>query len=192
MAAVRILLCVFCFAFTVGNRLSGSSVVSATSVQRTPGKEPLIIAIAQKQLGIREASGNNDGPQVEAYLATVGLKKGEPWCAAFLSWVFKQAGYAQPRTGWSPALFPADRQVKLPAQGLLFGIYFPTLKRIAHCGVIERVNGSWISGIEGNSNVNGSRDGDGVYRKLRHVKTIYRYADWITKKPILKAKGTGL
>jgi hypothetical protein len=75
---------------------------------------------------------------------------------------------------------------------VLFGIYFPTLKRIAHCGAIEQVNGNWISGIEGNTSVNGSRDGDGVYRKLRHIKTIYRYADWITKKPILKAKGTGL
>jgi hypothetical protein len=76
---------VFYFAFTVGNRLSGSSVVNTSSVQHSPGKEALIIAIAQKQLGIREATGNNDGPQVEAYLATVGLKKGELWCAVFLS-----------------------------------------------------------------------------------------------------------
>lgn len=35
----------------------------------------------------------------------VKLKKGQPWCAAFVSWVFAKAGYTAPRTGWSPALF---------------------------------------------------------------------------------------
>jgi hypothetical protein len=161
----------FCFAFAGGRGLSGSSALSSN-------KE--IITIAQSQIGIREVTGNNDGVMVETYLAVAGLKKGEPWCAAFLSWIFKKAGYAQPSTGWSPALFPSQRLVKLPAAGLLFGIYFPSLKRIGHCGLIENVNGNWLSCVEGNTNINGSRDGDGVYRKLRHTKTIHRYSDWIT------------
>lgn len=169
MAAARILLCVFCFAFAGWPGLPGSSVIS---------KEP-VVAIAQSQIGITEATGNNDGTEVEAYLATTGLKKGEPWCAAFLAWVFKQAGYEQPVTAWSPALFPSSRQVKIPAPGILFGIYFPSLKRIAHCGIIERVSGNFIIGIEGNTNLSGSRAGTGVHRKLRHVKTVFRYADWI-------------
>lgn len=151
--------------------MSGHNIVST---------EP-IIAIAQSQIGVMEATGNNDGAKVEAYLATTGLKKGEPWCAAFISWVFKQAGYEQPATAWSPALFPAPRQVKSPAPGMLFGIYFKSLQRISHCGIIERINGNFIIGIEGNTNLNGSRDGNGVHRRLRHTKTIYRYADWINK-----------
>lgn len=169
MATIRILLCLFCFAFANWPGLPGHSIVST---------EP-VVTIAQSQIGVTEATGNNDGARIEAYLATTGLKKGEPWCAAFLSWVFKQAGYEQPVTAWSPALFPSVRQVKLPAPGMLFGIYFPSLQRIGHCGIIEQVNGNFIIGIEGNTNLNGSRDGNGVHRKLRHVKTIYRYADWI-------------
>ena len=76
-----------------------------------------LIAIAQSQIGVKEAKGNNDGIEVEAYLAVAGLKKGEPWCAAFLNWVIKQAKYPQPRTGWSPALFPEDRRIKTPSPG---------------------------------------------------------------------------
>ncbi len=172
METARILLCLFCFAFAGWRGLPGSSTVNTNDYDH-------IVVIAQAQIGVKEATDNNDGLQVEAYLAAAGLSKGQPWCAAFLTWVFKQAGYDQPRTGWSPALFPVGRQVKIPSPGLVFSIYFPALNRIAHCGLIEQVKGNWISGIEGNTNVSGSRDGDGVYRKLRHVKTVHRYANWI-------------
>lgn len=137
-----------------------------------------ILAIARKELGVRELTGNNDGVQVERYLAYVGLKKGNPYCAAYVSYVFGQAGYIAPRTGWSPALFPASRQLASAAQGSVFGIYFPSLKRVAHCGFVERLQGDFIQTIEGNTNVEGSREGDGVYRRLRHKRTISKYANW--------------
>jgi hypothetical protein len=137
-----------------------------------------VLPIALGEVGIRELSGNNDGMRVESYLAAVGLKKGQPWCAAFVSWVYHQAGYLQPRTGWSPALFPPNRMQKVPKPGLLFGIYFPELKRIGHCGFVQHMKSDWLDTIEGNTNVAGSREGDGVYRKRRHVRTIKAYADW--------------
>jgi len=37
----------------------------------------------QKQLYVREATGNNDGVEVERYLKSVGLIKGYSWCAAY-------------------------------------------------------------------------------------------------------------
>lgn len=140
-----------------------------------------LIPIAQAELWVREETGNNDGKRVEEYQATVGLKKGDPYCAAFISWVFKQAGYSAPRTGWSPSLFPVAKLVKAAAPGNVFGIYFPSLKRIAHCGFVEHIKGDWISTIEGNTNVSGSRECDGVHRRLRHKKTIYTYSDWRLK-----------
>lgn len=138
----------------------------------------LLIPLAQGELWVREATGNNDGSRVETYLACVGLKKGEPYCAAFVSFIFKQAGYAAPRTGWSPALFPNDKLVKAAASGNVFSIYFPTLKRIGHCGFIENVRGHWLGTIEANTNIAGSREGDGVYRRLRHQRTVHSFADW--------------
>ncbi|MHA4894131.1 C40 family peptidase [Pedobacter sp. PWIIR3] len=137
-----------------------------------------LIPIAEAELWVREATGRNDGKRVEEYLASVGLKQGQPYCAAFLSWVFKQAGYAAPRTGWSPDLFPNSRLVKAAAPGNVFGIYFPALKRIAHCGLVTGVQGDWVKTIEGNTNGSGGREGDGVYRRLRHKRSIKAYADW--------------
>jgi len=96
--------------------------------------------------------------------------------------VFKQAGYAAPRSAWSPDLFPNWRVVKVPAPGDVLGVYFPNLKRIAHVGIIEMIDGDWCVTVEGNTNVNGSREGNGVYRKRRPMKSLYRVADWLKTK----------
>lgn len=140
-----------------------------------------LIAIAKAEIGIRELSGKNDGKRVEEYLATVNLKKGEPWCAAFVSWVFVKAGYATPRTGWSPVLFNSRVNTKEISPGNVLGIWFPNLKRIAHVGMVEQQQDDWVFSIEGNTNPAGSREGDGVYRKRRHCKTIYAFANWLPK-----------
>lgn len=207
MATVRLLLGIFCLIVCGGfvkpsryflvevNRLKidrklptpTSPVQTATSQLQTklqtkhtqlPTK---ILAIARTQLGVREATGKNDGTAVEAYLSYTGNKKGEPWCASFVSWVFGSAGFAQPRTAWSPALFPKVRLISTPIPASVFGIYYPKLGRIAHCGLVEAAKGNWVHTIEGNTNTDGSAEGNGVYRKLRHQRTIAKYADWITK-----------
>ena len=139
-----------------------------------------VLEKARSQLHIREATGKNDGLAVEAYLKYTGHQKGAPWCASFVSWVFGQVGFSEPRTAWSPALFPLNRKTKVPQIANVFGIYFTHLKRIAHCGIIERTNDGWVSTIEGNTNSTGLREGDGVYRKLRHQRTIAVYTDWIS------------
>jgi len=41
-----------------------------------------IVRIAADELGVREATGNNDGKRVEAYLRYTNLGKGYAWCAA--------------------------------------------------------------------------------------------------------------
>lgn len=143
-------------------------------------KRAEVIRIAQKEIGVRERTGHNDGTRVETYLAAADLKKGAPWCAAYITWVFKQAGMDKPHTGWSPDMFPHARLARSALPGNLLGIYFPELKRIAHVGLIVSRKSDWIISVEGNTNVDGSREGDGVYAKRRHIKTIYRMADWIT------------
>jgi hypothetical protein len=131
-----------------------------------------------------------------------------PWCAAWVSRCFGRAGHGEPRTAWSPVLFPGARSGQVPKErivsyldpsilrndkriirndgvrrddenlrGLVYGIYFPGLKRIGHCEIVERVQGDFVMGIEGNTNAD--RDGDGVYRRTRHKRTISRYADWL-------------
>ena len=151
----------------------------------TEGKDlarEVILSIARSQIGVREATGKNDGKMVEAYLHYTGNKKGAPWCASFVSWVFAKAGFDAPRTAGCSVLFPLSLQTTKPKPAVVFGIYFASLKRIGHCGFVEEQKNNWLSTIEGNTNVAGSREGDGVYRKIRHKKTIAGYADWQREK----------
>lgn len=157
----------------------GVSKLSAVNWKLQAADRELILAIAQSQIGVREATGKNDGAAVEAFLNYTGNKKGDAWCASFVSWVYRQVGFLKPKTAWSPALFPSAKQTTSPLPADVFGIYFPKLKRIAHCGIVEGYRANWIYTIEGNTNLVGSREGDGVYRKLRHRRSIKSFANWI-------------
>lgn len=62
---------------------------------------------------------------------------------------------------------------------MVLGIYFPALKRIAHCGIVSALRGDFVETIEGNTSADGSREGTGVFRRLRHKRTIAKYSDWL-------------
>ncbi|ERJ58975.1 hypothetical protein M472_09355 [Sphingobacterium paucimobilis HER1398] len=137
-------------------------------------KRNLIISIASKELGTREATDNNDGPRVEEYLRYTNLGKGYDWCAAFVSWSYGQAGFSVPRNPWSPALFPKARQISKDQcrSADVFGIYGSAVKRINHVGLVKEKQGQYLVTIEGNSN-------NRVESRRRHLKTVYAMADWV-------------
>ncbi|WP_317192428.1 CHAP domain-containing protein [Sphingobacterium faecale] len=139
-------------------------------------KRNLIIAIASKELGVREATGNNDGKRVEEYLRYTNLGKGYEWCAAFVSFCYGQAGLPVPRNPWSPALFPKARQIATDkAQAAdVFGIYGSAAKRINHVGIVKEISNGYLISIEGNSN-------DRVESRRRHLRTVYAVAEWVNK-----------
>ena len=144
--------------------------------------------IYRSQIGVRELTGHNDGKMVEAYLASCHLSKGNPWCAAFVTWSYKQAGVKTVVSGYAPNWFPKQnvvysRQSKnnsIPGTSDVFGIWFANKKRIAHVGFIDEwLPGSFAVTVEGNTNEAGSREGDGVYRKRRLKSQIYKVSRWI-------------
>ncbi|WP_316801458.1 peptidoglycan-binding protein [Pedobacter frigidisoli] len=177
MATVKFLLCLLCTAFIIGSGLPGGGILKPPF--RNQPTRQLILQVAESQLGVHEATGSNDGLAVEKFLYYTGNAKGDPWCGAFVSWVYGQAGCGQPRTAWSPSLLPLSKRIRKPEPADVFGIYFPGLKRIAHCGIVKMQRGSWIITVEGNTNVAGSREGDGVYSKYRHIRTIKYFANWL-------------
>ena len=185
MATIRLLLGILFFTVSgsIGlfkrNLLGEYSTISSAVSLAEKERRDRLVAYAKAEIGVREQTGKNDGKRVEEYLAVAGLKKGQPWCAAFVSWLFAKEGFSRPRSGWSPDLFPSSRLARSALPGDVLGIYFQEYRRIAHVGLIEKMVGDWCFSYEGNTNNNGSREGDGVYHRRRHVKTIYRIANWV-------------
>jgi len=143
------------------------------------GMRERITNIAVQEIGVREATGNNDGKRVEEYLGYVELGKGYAWCAAFASWCYGQAGRSVPRNAWSPALFPLARRYTAQQMGQgsirqadLFAIYSSSLGRINHVGLVRHQKGNWIVTVEGNS-------ADRVLSKRRLLATIYAFSNWL-------------
>jgi len=144
-----------------------------------PRTRERIVALAVQEIGVREATGKNDGTRVETYLRYVGLGKGNAWCAAFVSWCYGKAGLGAPRNAWSPALFPMTRRytARQIEQGTvrqadLFAIYSPSLQRINHVGIVRKKEGNWIVTVEGNVD-------NGVLCKRRPLATIYAFSNWL-------------
>lgn len=161
-------------------------LICSLAIAQTP-RECVTLSI-QNEIGVREATGRNDGTDVEKYLASVHLGAGYAWCAAFVNWNLEQChGAKYNKSGWSPAWFPESRVIytrdgiisAIPRAGDVFGIYFPSKQRIAHVGFIMVWSGDKVTTIEGNTNTAGSREGDGVYRKYRLRSQIYKVANWI-------------
>jgi hypothetical protein len=163
---------------------------SATPKLRPPASDRAkIVATALREVGTQEKTGNNDGP-VDKYLAAVGLSKTRnPYCAAFVYWVGKNAGLSRnpfPRSAWSPDFLPAGSTSKITTArpGDTFGIYFASKRRIAHTGLVRGWQGRYLWTLEANTSPGQStgeadRNGDGVWSKLRDPRTIHRVKSWL-------------
>ncbi|GAA4275945.1 hypothetical protein GCM10022259_06690 [Aquimarina mytili] len=139
------------------------------------------------QVGVRETGGDNQGAHVAMYLASVGLDPGYAWCAAFVSWCYQNAGVNAPVSGWVPSYALMSNRIyergkflkKKPQTGDVFMIWYPNLNRPAHIGFVDQWGATWITTVEGNTNTNGSREGDGVYRKRRLKKQVWAVSNFV-------------
>lgn len=142
-----------------------------------------------RQLGVRESGGNNQGWKVAQYLESVGLGPGNSWCAAYVHWVLEQCGIKTTITGWSPSAFNAknvvysQRKFNKPVRsGDVFVLYSISRGRIVHTGFVrERVNEKFYMTNEGNAAQDGAinpYDGDGVYEKIRSFNATYAISRW--------------
>lgn len=155
--------------------------------------------IATAQIGVRESPlGSNSGPEVDRFLASVGLKPGAPWCMAFIYFCFVEAAKVfnipNPlvRTGgcldhWHRADGrPGARRITreealddptLVKPGHIFIMDFGRGR--GHTGIVEANKGGKLTTVEGNSNDGGSREGIGVFRldrrRISQMKGFLNY-----------------
>lgn len=164
------------------------------------GKSPLpelVAAAAESQIGVRETGGSNKGAELQKFFdsdwydpnGTLPGDEGYAWCASFVCWCVKEAGervdlpFNRPRTpgAWDFENWARREEVELikPAMREVRRGDIVVFK-FSHVGIAtgDEANGR-VETVEGNTNKAGSREGDGVYRKIRRksqIRSIIRLA----------------
>jgi uncharacterized protein (TIGR02594 family) len=159
-----------------------------------------LVAVARGELGVREV-GTNKGPRVEEYLGSVGLKGGFAWCSAFVYWCFSQTrepgkDIECPRTAGALAMWEKaeSHQRRLtPTIGSVFVL--AKGKGLGHVGIVEQIHEDGrVTSIEGNTNAEGSREGDCVARHTWDPRTNKRgwlvgFLDFFGTDPLVLPEG---
>ena len=158
-----------------------------------------LIASALTLTNVSEQGGENRGQMVELMLREVDLPAGEPWCAAYVYhtgyWsqynpATQHSTWPLPKTGACATLgafaTAHDLLHATPIRGDIFLMYFPSLHRFAHTGIVlsvtETTSAYLCTTIEGNTNDDGSRDGWKTCIKSRGFKKTdgHRFIRWGT------------
>jgi len=136
--------------------------------------------ILLEQVGVHEATGRNDGKEVESYLKSVGLTKGNPWCMSLLYWCYEQAATIlhklNPllRTGlanaeYSYAMQKGEIEPFIPEETDLI-VWKETNSNSGHIEeTIEVIGINTILTIGGNAS--GYSNYDGVAIHVRHISS---------------------
>lgn len=158
--------------------VSGKAEIEPTPTQASSELVAEVLKVAAKQVGVKENPRNsNRGKEVESYLASIGLGGGYAWCMAFVYWCTKEAAQKLETTNplfktggvlnqWNQR---KNLQVTRPKAGDVFIMQFKD--GAGHTGFVTKVEGQYIHTIEGNTNNAGSREGDGVYRRVRTISS---------------------
>jgi hypothetical protein len=167
------------------------SVPAAATASDDLLQEALRIAVAEQAANVREEPlGSNRGPKVDEYQRRTGLRPGHPWCACFLYWCFDEAAQRLGRPNpviktagcqdhWNRAgtagiaRISASRAAANPElvqPGMIFIMAFDG--GFGHTGIVESVAGGFMTTIEGNSNGAGGREGIGVFRLTRKIRSV--------------------
>lgn len=153
---------------------------------------PLIIELAKREVGVTEINGTNCGPRVDQYKAATWLnpKKGWPWCAAFVCFIVREAllaariketkTFKRPRTAgaydFENWCLDQDNSVMLkkPPRGDIQPGDIVIFRDFSHIGfAISSVDAKGnIRTVEGNTDAKGSREGGGVFEKVRPASGI--------------------
>lgn len=156
----------------------------------TPLLPAAIVRVATHEIGIEEVDGTNCGPRVDDYKACTNLPPHEswPWCAAFICFCVKTAmeatgiketaGFKRPKTAGAWDLENWSRRqdnttsTKKPHGGDIQAGDIVVFT-FSHVGIaISAPKNGFVETIEGNSDLQGSREGGAVGRHTRKLSQI--------------------
>lgn len=144
-----------------------------------------VVRVAAAEVGVTESPANSNCVKYnDWYYGRQVRGAAYPWCAAFVSWVLAQAGagHLAARSASCPAI-KSDAQRRGTyhagfdgiAPGDLVLYQFDRDADPDHIGIVERVSGSSIVAIEGNTSLTSNDNGGAVMRRTRSKGLIMGY-----------------
>ena len=148
---------------------------------------PAHLDTALAYVGTVERGGNNRGPRVERFLRSVGLGPGNPWCAAYVSYVLNAAGVRAPLDGRQRVIRSGLASRFITARSIRASEALRGVKPVppgavvvwrrgngpyGHAGFAVTWDGASGETVEGNTSsgrAGSQRDGDGVWRRERRI-----------------------
>lgn len=162
-------------------------VPSAAEVPEALRPRPVHLDTALAYVGTVERGGANRGARVERFLRSVGLGPGNPWCAAYVSYVLDAAGVRAPLDGRRRVIRSGLASRFITARSVRASEALRGVKRVppgavviwrrgngpyGHAGFAVAWDGASGSTVEGNTSsgrAGSQRDGDGVWRRHRRI-----------------------
>ena len=138
-----------------------------------------LLELARRQIGVKESPPNSNNVRYNTwYYGREVSGAPYPWCMVFVQWVFDQAGVKLPvRTASCGALMRSAQSAGCwvtgdyrPGDVVIYD--FPGGAATDHCGIVEAVDGTYISAIEGNTSSTSDADGGAVERRARKFAQI--------------------
>lgn len=146
-----------------------------------PRQRIVQIALGYFSQGVKEDVGRpNRGEWVDRFLKPGGIGTGQPWCAAFSSYVLREAGVDCPvyhlsaygLIQWGKT---EGQTTKDPLPGDRFAfLHDPSVKGFTqgHVGIVTGSDANWVSTVEGNVG-----DSTAVGKRARDGLTFIRSVD---------------
>ena len=138
-----------------------------------------LLELARRQIGVKESPPSSNNVRYNTwYYGREVSGAAYPWCVVFVQWVFDQVGVKLPvRTASCGALMRAAQSAGCwvtgnyqPGDVVIYD--FPGGAATDHCGIVESVDGTYISAIEGNTSSASDADGGAVERRARKFSQI--------------------
>jgi len=147
---------------------------------------------------VRERTGRNDGPEIDAWNRALGVPLGSYWCGSYQAGIQRLCGLPVPNGAagsynWfknaGRTYYIRDRRGTLDSLrvGHVVGFYYTNLGRIGHIGRAVALGKPLRAGRPprgyyvnaGNTGSGGGRDGGGVRVVYYPAYSIYAGANWL-------------
>lgn len=137
-----------------------------------------ILKEANSQIGTKETPANSNNVKYNTwYYGKKVSGSAYPWCAAFISWLFRNDQKLCKKTASCATMldwFTKNGQiVKTPQPGdIVFYKYSTNNRKTNHVGIVDHISGSVIFAIEGNTSVTSNDNGGAVMMRKRSANIV--------------------